>query len=270
MFRTTPLEKFESLIRIRIFLHFLAPFNLIEEAGVKGDEVYTCKKTTLLDAFIEQKNVLEHAKLINTVYIKSLLKTIKEDSLSVENLLYDLAYLFTIASEYPFMPTPVLVEVVTRNKKLSASADTRQKTFYSEVFERVKSSVLYFTQLEAKGSNNNVMKKEFEELINALLYLLPNNTKPFILFQALVPISTILLDSLKMRFNLDIMQDDFIEQCSDRLSEEVANDIHHFFASISALQRRASKAKRVSSEFRDIIKDSMVLYIISSIIPTYL
>jgi len=255
-------------IQLRLFERFFALFGLIEERGdrynkERGElEPYEAQKTPLLDKFIKPQEVVDKNLLLTKKMMHSFKIEIKEEKLLIENLFYDAVYLMSTLGNYPFPSTSVVVKNIIKQKMIIGTQADKQTQLYTSLYEGLKTAILLFTQFTMSNTDKEQLRKMFEEFIDAVVLLVDINKKPFVIYKEFEAMPMFLFDLLSKEYGINLKAGNLEEIVAKHFNKEVSEDLEVFFSHLALLQKQSKKLKRVTKEYRLLIKDTIQSYIL--------
>lgn len=254
--------------KLRLFKRFFALFGLIEERGDRYNkeigelEPYEAQKTSLLDKLIKSEEVVDKNLLLTKKMVHSFKSEIKEKRLLVEDLFYDTIYLLSTLGNNPFPSTSTVVENIITQKMIIGTQADNQTKLYARLYEGLKIAILLFTQFAITNTDKRQLKRMFEEFIDAVVLLVDTNKKPFVIYKEFEAMSMFLFDLLSQEYGIDLKAGNLDEIVAKHFNKEVSEDIEIFFSRITLLQKQSKKLKRVTKDFKLLIKDTIQSYIL--------
>jgi len=262
-------KHFSPYVKLRLFERFFAIFGLIEERGDRYNkeleelEPYEAKKTSLLDKLINPHEVVDKNLLLTKKMVHSFKNEIQEKSLHIENLFHDFAYLMSTLANYPFPSTSVVVEDIIKQRMIIGTQATNQTQLYTRFYEGLKTAMLLFTQYAMNGLEKEQLKKMFEDFIDAIVLLVDIKKKPFVIYKEFEIMSMFLFDVFTKEYGIDLQREKPDEIMAQHFNQEVSEDVKLFFYHLSLLQKQSKKLKRISTEYKLLIKDTIQSYILA-------
>ena len=255
-------DKFEQMVELRIFKRLLVPFGLVEDKGVAYEEIYECSKTTLLDALLIPIGALDESAILDKKSLHMFEQRIKKEKLDI-NLFHDFCYIYVQGARYPLRPASVIADDLIVAKRRIGTIATQEKAFYLDLANATEQTLKYFTQLEVKGggSRGDKMKHQFQSLIDGLYATLPKE-KPFKTVEAMRSVTFFFMDMLTNIYGLDLHSQDFYTECKKYFGEEAIEDIGAIVFTMSELERKGIKLKRVNHKLETMVKEALVAFIL--------
>lgn len=255
-------DKFEQMVELRIFKRLLVPFGLVEDKGVAYEEIYECSKTTLLDALLIPIDALDESAILDKKSLHMFEQRIKKEKLDI-NLFHDFCYIYVQGARYPLRPASVIADDLIVAKRRIGTIATQEKAFYLDLANATEQTLKYFTQLEVKGggSRGDKMKHQFQSLIDGLYATLPKE-KPFKTVEAMRSVTFFFMDMLTNIYGLDLHSQDFYTECKKYFGEEAIEDIGAIVFTMSELERKGIKLKRVNHKLETMVKEALMAFIL--------
>ncbi len=262
-FSEDPFDEFESMVKIRLFKNFFAPFGFVEERGIGYEKVYECCKTELLEEFILPLDEVDTSIILNKKELRLFAQRIKNEKLDIK-LFNDFCFIYAHAARYPLKPSKSIAEDLVKAKRLIGTAAKEQQAFYIDLANATEQTLKYFTQLEVKGggSRGDSMKSDFLSFIDGLYGALPND-RPHNMMVALQSISFFFIDMLNTVYKIDIATPDFYAECKKHFDEETVEDIGAVIYLMGELQKRAKKFKRINANMETMAKEAITAFVIA-------
>ena len=253
-------ELFSKMVNIRLFQNFYLPFGFIEEqGGALNNAPVEYKKSQLLDSFLEPVNKIDDNLLLDAKLLGSFVKRIKEQALEID-LFNDLTYLFTAYTFELFPPSELLAANFTKSKMLLGTVKDNQELFYFQLSQSVKETVLFFSELEAKGQSQEKMVR-YKSMIDGVYSLLKSD-KPFNMFIQMKVLTDHLFGLLENGFKIDVKSPKFLDHCTNRFNESVTEDISHLILLMRKLENDSKKVKKIKPQIVELAKEIIHSYIL--------
>lgn len=261
-FSEDPYDEFEHIVRIRLFGNFFIPFGLVEEQGVEVNEVHEYAKTALLEEMLLPFDTLDIDALLNKKTLHKFAQRIKKEGLEI-NLFHDFCYMYAHGARYPLKPVSIIVDDLIVAKKLIGTKAEKERAFYTDLAHGVEQTLRYFTQLEVKGggSRGDEMQRQFQNWIDGLYALLPNN-KPYTMIKEMRSVTFFFMDMLVNIYNIDVNSPDFYAACKEHFSNETIEDIGAIIFTVGELEKKGIKLKRVNQKLESMAKEVLMTFIL--------
>ncbi|MEA3523864.1 MAG: hypothetical protein U9R50_12935 [Campylobacterota bacterium] len=252
-------ELFIKIVDLRHFGNFFAPMGFVKDIKNASLEPYSYEKTLLLDQFFESVNEIDTTKILDASTIKLLSNRVKDENLEID-LFNDLCFLFSSYVSVPPPPPELLANDMVEQKRLLGSAKDVQLEFYTELCGYIDVTMRQFTELDAVGSRDDLMNK-YKSLVDGFFLLLPKST-PHNLFVMMQSITYYLIEMLDSKYNLKLSDENFYDNCVEKLNSELAEDIGAVFYLMGELHKYTKKLKKIKPVIVELTKEIIHSYIL--------
>ncbi len=262
-FSKNPFDEFETLVKRRNFKNFFVPFGLVEEKGVRFDEVYECCKTDLLQSFLLPVNEIKTSVILNKKQFHAFTQRIKKEKLDI-NLFDDFCFIYVNFGRYPLEPIRLVVKNLIDTKRLVGTAVSLYEAFYTDFAHAAEQTILYFTRLEVKGGGErgDEMQNEFISFVDGLFMLLPKE-KPYALMGSMHEAVFFLLDMLVKVYGIDTTSPDFHAECQKHFDDECTEDIGIALFMMDELVKKTKKSKRITAALEEMTKETLITFVLA-------
>ncbi len=252
-------EIYVSIAELRLFERLFLPLGLVEMQKAKTymeDGKYA--KSELLDHLIEEKNVINKELLFTKKTIKEFQDTIRTKNLEID-LFEETLFLFAQFADVPTPPADAVVESLMQKHAVIGTLRDEYEKIYRELIESVLTTYEEFTQLDTVGAKREDLVDEYMQMIDSFAALV-QTPKPFTTVQRLQIVPMFIFDILKLRYDIDYTQEDFILILKEKLDEEFAMDVGNLMLLLEKLQKDAKKLKKNKPNFLQGVKEFIQNY----------
>ncbi len=243
----------------RLFQHFFLPLGFVQERGDAFDNSVEYQKSELLDWFLQPLDAIDTSKVLNVKLIKVFQKRIQAEKLEI-NFFNDLCFLFSNYTSEPAPPSQMLAHDLVRQKALIGTAKDAQLSFYIDLCECIRTTMLQFTELDAIGSGEHLMD-DYKSMVDGFYALLPKTTS-YNLFMEMQAIIYFMFEMLKAQYKINTMESDFYDKCVEMFNSEIAEDIGSVIFLTGELQKQTKKIKKIKPKVVDLAKEVIHSYIL--------
>ncbi len=252
-------EIYVSIAELRLFERLFLPLGLVEMQKAKTymeDGKYA--KSELLDHLIEEKNVINKELLFTKKTIKEFQDTIRTKNLEID-LFEETLFLFAQFADVPTPPADAVVESLMQKHAVIGTLRADYEKIYRQLIESVLTTYEEFTQLDTVGAKREDLVEEYMQMIDSFAVLV-QTPKPFTTVQRLQIVPMFIFDILKLRYDIDYTQEDFILILKEKLDEEFAMDVGNLMLLLEQLQKDAKKLKKNKPNFLQGVKEFIQNY----------
>ncbi len=262
-FSQDPFDEFETLVKLRNFKNFFVPFGLMDEKGVRYNEVYVCCKSDLLQSFLLSANEIDTSIILNKKQFHAFAQRIKNVKLDID-LFHDFCFIYVNFARYPLEPSESVVKNLIKTKRLIGTVASTHEAFYSDLVNAAEQTIRYFTRLEVKGGRHrgNEMQNEFISFVDGLFALLPKES-PHTLMESMQLAAFFLLDMLVKVYGIDTTASNFHAECRKHFDEECVEDIGTAFFIMGELAKKIKKSKRITAVLDDMTKEALITIVLA-------
>ncbi len=254
-----PFDIYVSIAEIRLFKRLFLPLGLVEmKVGKSYTDSNKYAKSELLDNLIEAKHVIKKELVISKKIIKEFQETIGVKKLKID-LFEETLFLFAQFAYVPISPTNVVIENLMQKHSVLGTLKNDYEDFYKKLIESVLTTFEEFTQLDTVGAKRDDLVKEYMQMMEAFVKLV-QTPKPFTTIQRLEIIPIFIFDILKLHYDIDFLQEDFILVLEKRFDKEFAMDVGNLMLLLQQLQKDAKKLKKNKPNFMQGIKEFIQVY----------
>ena len=252
-------EIYVSIAELRLFERLFLPLGLVEmEAAKTYMEDGKYAKSELLDHLIEEKNVINKELLFTKKTIKEFQDTIRTKNLEID-LFEETLFLFAQFADVPIPPADAVVESLMQKHAVIGTLRDEYEKIYRQLIESVLTTYEEFTQLDTVGAKREDLVEEYMQMIDSFAALV-QTPKPFTTVQRLQIVPMFIFDILKLRYDVDYTQEDFILILKEKLDKEFAMDVGNLMFLLEQLQKDAKKLKKNKPNFLQGVKEFIQNY----------
>ena len=252
-------EIYVSIAELRLFERLFLPLGLVEMQKAKTymeDGKYT--KSELLDYLIEEKNVINKELLFSKKTVKEFQDTIRTKNLEID-LFEETLFLFAQFAHVPPPPADAVIKSLMQKHAVIGALRADYEKIYRQLIESVLTTYEEFTQLDTVGAKREDLVDEYMQMIDSFAVLV-QTPKPFTTVQRLQIVPMFIFDILKLRYDIDYTQEDFILILKEKLDEEFAMDVGNLMLLLEQLQKDAKKLKKNKPNFLQGVKEFIQNY----------
>ena len=255
------LERFFSLIDLRIFEHFLAPMGLVEMREKKDfSQENQYKKTPLLDLLISSVNAVKKESVLERKRFSEFAQRIKQESLDID-LFQETLLIFSSFTTHSIGGVESFVEKLVDEKKVIGTQREIYAHFYRDLIEGVHMTLLEFTQLDTKGGREDLVPK-YQSFMRGLYDAL-NKKTPYMLAQEMEFLTFTLFDIFKNVFDLELTpQTDTLEELLERTNDEFIDTFNAYMFSVIQLQKLCKKQKKIKVQMQEMTEQAFQTFMI--------
>ena len=254
-----PFDIYVSIAEIRLFKRLFLPLGLVEmKVGKSYTDSNKYAKSELLDHLIEAKHAIKKELVISKKTIKEFQDIIRVKKLEID-LFEDTLFLFAQFAYVPISPTNVVIENLMQKHSVLGTLKNDYEGFYKKLIESVLTTFEEFTQLDTVGAKRDDLVKEYIQMMEAFVKLV-QTPKPFTTIQRLEIVPMFIFDILKLHYDINFLQEDFILILEKRFDKEFAMDVGNLMLLLQQLQKDAKKLKKNKPNFMQGIKEFIQVY----------
>ena len=252
-------EIYVSIAELRLFERLFLPLGLVEmEAAKTYMEDGKYAKSELLDHLIEEKNVINKELLFSKKTIKEFQDTIRTKNLEID-LFEETLFLFAQFADVPIPPVDAVVESLMQKHAVIGTLRDEYEKIYRQLIESVLTTYEEFTQLDTVGAKREDLVDEYMQMIDSFAALV-QTPKPFTTVQRLQTVPMFIFDILKLRYDIDYTQENFILILKEKLDEEFAMDVGNLMFLLEQLLKDSKKLKQNKPNFLQGVKEFIQNY----------
>ncbi len=247
------------IAELRLFERLFLPLGLIEmEKPRTYMEVGKYAKSELLDHLIEEKNAINKELVFSKKLIKEFQETIRTKNLEID--LFEVTFfLFSQFAYVPHPPIETVIEILMKKHAVIGMLRDDYEEFYKQLIASVLTTFDEFTQLDTVGAKREDLLEEYTQMIDSFVNLI-HTPKPFTTVQKLEIVPAFVFDILKLHYDIDFLQEDFILILEEKFNEEFAMDVGHLILLLQQLQKDAKKLKKSKPNFIQGVKEFIQSY----------
>lgn len=251
---------YASIAELRLFERLFLPLGLIEmEKPRTYTEAGKYAKSKLLDHLIEEKNAINKELVLSKKLIKEFQTTIEAKNLEID-LFETIFFLFAQFAYVPIPPVDSVIENLIKRHTVIGTLRDDYENFYRQLIESIETTYDEFTQLDTVGAKREDLVQEYMQMIEAFVQLV-RTPKPFTTAQRLQAVPAFIFDLLKLRYDIDFLQEDFILALKERFDEEFAMDVGNMMLLLQHLFKDAKKLKKNKPNFAQGVKEFVQSYL---------
>lgn len=250
---------FVSIAELRLFERLFLPLGLIEmEKPRTYMESGQYAKSEVLDYLVEEQNAINKELVLSKKLLKEFQDTMRTKNLEI-NLFEVTLFLFSQYAYVPTPPTEVVVENLMKKHTVIGTLRYDYEDFYKQLIESVVTTYEEFTQLDTIGAKRENLVDEYMQMIDSFVKLV-QTPKPFTTVQNLQIVPSFIFDILKIHYDIDFLQKDFILNLEEKFDEEFAMDVGHLMLLLEQLSKDAKKLKKSKPNFMQGVKEFIQTY----------
>lgn len=254
-----PFDTFVSIAELRLFKRLFLPLGLVEmEVGKSYTDSNKYTKSKLLDHLIEAKYAIKKELVISKKIIKEFQDIIRVKNLEI-NLFEEILFLFAQLAYVPIPPIDVVIKNLMQKHNVLGTFRNDYEDFYKKLIESVLTTFEEFTQLDTVGAKRDDLVEEYMQMMEAFVKLV-QTPKPFTTIQRLKIIPAFVFDILKLHYDIDFLQKDFILILEKKFDKEFAMDVGSLMLILQQLQKDAKKLKKNKPNFIQGVKEFIQVY----------
>ena len=252
---------FVSITELRLFERLFLPLGLVEmEKERNYMEGGKYAKSKLLDHLIEEKHAIKKELVLSKRVVKDFQNMIQAKNLEID--LFEVSlFLFAQLAYMPIPPANIIIENLMKKHSVLGNLRDDYENIYEQLIESVLTTYEEFTQLDTIGAKRDGLLEEYMQMIDSFVQLV-QTSKPFTTVQRLQIAPVFIFDILKLHYDIDFLQKDFINILKERFDEEFARDIGHLILLLKQLGKDAKKLKKNKPSFMQGIKEFIQSYFI--------
>lgn len=254
-------ERFFSLIDLRIFEHFLAPMGLVE-VGEKEDlsQESQYKKTPLLDLLISSVHAVKKESVLERKRWNEFAQRIKKESLDID-LFKEMLLILSAFAIRSIESVESFAEQLVDEKKVTGAQKELYRDFYKDFTESVAMTLLEFTQLDTKGGREDLVPK-YQSFMRGFYEVL-NKKTPYTLAQETEFLTFTLFDILQNVFDLEITpQTATLDELLAKTNDEFIETFNAYMYSVIQIQKLCKKQKKIKPQMSEMAEQALQTYMI--------
>lgn len=247
---------FFDILEHRVITNFLSPLGLINVTEKKRlEQKNTYEKTQLLDDLLIAKNTIDETKVFNTKILNDLKQYAIKEKLNI-NFFRQCIFVFSQLASNKAFDEKEMIEQLTNDTKSIGTLRQRYLDFYQQLSLSVHMTLQQFTQLDKKGSREDLIPK-YKSFMNGLYNVMDKKT-PYVLFEESRFLTFTLFTMMEKAFDMNFQEKkDFVDEIINRTNDDFGQTLNAHIYSVSQLEKLCKKQTKIKPQMKEMANQAL-------------